>query len=1145
MHILTYFFAIILLNNCSSCIGNENFNRTADLVKKQCEEESAEILNGLKNSDNLTSSSRFERQVIPPSDLQDFPTPPPGANSYSIDSGPAGSNETNSTNSSSQSSSAKQLPALPHQTSSSSLVVKIGHIGAVGALPNDDKILSISRTQLFEEGILGPDLDFDITSVNGCGDSFEGVAVAAELYHKQGIRAFIGPYCSTELEAVAAMGSFWNIPNLFQKHQLYCQSYCQATRTLRMEKLAIVTNNGPIAFQRVQAFEEEFRKVGTSVVKKVMFEENWDAAEMIRSGLLSEISGSARIIVCIFSNTRELSREFMHATSKANMNNAEYAYVLPWLQSGIKDSSPWLGSSGEILQQVKDHYANAIIVDDVNGFDDSIIKGFVAQIEKFGLTVADIDVTNIFGYLHLYDSLKLFGIAARKALEASKNGSYVTNGHQIWNNMRRLSFEGSTGSVLMDELADRAPLFAAFFIAPNRDKVLKVVQMEPFRINNCDGMVNKTGCFDIKLNNLLTGFWPSQNGSMPVDEPTCAIFFSILFVLIYLLYRHCQTRALNKMPWRIFHDDLRLIDEDQAKSLLSLNSANTKMSNMSTTQKKHAILGVNTHATYHRYPQRRPVKFCREDLVLLNSIKLAVHDNINPFLGIAFNEKEEMLVLWKFCSRGTVQDVIYNKNMVLDEKFHAAFVRDITLGLEYLHMSPVGYHGSLTPWACVIDRNWSVRLTDFGLATPLERWEKDGSINISSLTSDDDKSQASQRTSVLYSAPEHLKNRASNRRKRMDQKWASQSQARRQAGDIYSFGMVMYEILFRALPFAIDTDAFVNNNDPAQKVKELSHSSAAIAIVDAAADGSRHIKPKIQDPSKVHADLSALLMDCWSENPEIRPSIRRVRLNTETALKCKGSLVDQMMRVMEQYANNLEKLVKERTTMLEEANVKADRLLNQLLPAYVANELKLGRPVPPKLFSGATVLFSDIVGFTRICSNSSPIEVVNMLNGVYTGFDEKIKQFNSYKVETIGDAYMVVSGVPEENGTMHVANIANIALAMRQFLLTFEIPHRRNERIKCRWGFHTGAVAAGVIGLSAPRYCLFGDTVNTSSRMESTGMAELIQLSSQAHNLLSSTYPEFMCSKRGEVEVKGKGLITTYWLDRRAMTSEPNLNSPA
>ncbi|GAB0205893.1 atrial natriuretic peptide receptor 2-like [Grus japonensis] len=201
-----------------------------------------------------------------------------------------------------------------------------------------------------------------------------------------------------------------------------------------------------------------------------------------------------------------------------------------------------------------------------------------------------------------------------------------------------------------------------------------------------------------------------------------------------------------------------------------------------------------------------------------------------------------------------------------------------------------------------------------------------------------------------------------------------------------------------------------------------------------------------------------------------------------------------------------------------------------MLPKQVADDLRQGKHAQAQSYLSATIFFSDIVGFTQLSSSSTPYQVVDLLNKLYTTFDEIIDNYDVYKVETIGDAYMVVSGVPKENGILHAGEIASMALDLLDVCKTFKIPHKPNTLLKIRAGIHSGTVVAGVVGTKMPRYCLFGDTVNTASRMESTSEALKIQCSSSAYQLLEQI-GEYVLVCRGNLQVKGKGDMVTYWLE--------------
>ena len=203
---------------------------------------------------------------------------------------------------------------------------------------------------------------------------------------------------------------------------------------------------------------------------------------------------------------------------------------------------------------------------------------------------------------------------------------------------------------------------------------------------------------------------------------------------------------------------------------------------------------------------------------------------------------------------------------------------------------------------------------------------------------------------------------------------------------------------------------------------------------------------------------------------------------------------------------------------------RSERLLLNVLPAPIAARLKQGEAVIADRFQEVTVLFVDLVDFTRSSDRSTPERVVQVLDDLFTAFDRLAERHGLEKIKTIGDAYMAVGGLPEPRPD-HAQAVAEMALALREETARHRDPS--GQPLALRIGIDTGPVVAGVIGTTKFSYDLWGDTVNTASRMESQGVVGCIQVTERTYRRLRDGY---RFERRGPIQVKGKGELVTWFL---------------
>uniref|UniRef100_A0A8C6SD81 Guanylate cyclase n=1 Tax=Neogobius melanostomus TaxID=47308 RepID=A0A8C6SD81_9GOBI len=586
--------------------------------------------------------------------------------------------------------------------------------------------------------------------------------------------------------------------------------------------------------------------------------------------------------------------------------------------------------------------------------------------------------------------------------------------------------------------------------------------------------------------------WAS--GTPPLDNPPCVFssddpscndemqeVLSLSLSSVCLSLRKLKLeKELAGMLWRIRWEDLQFESPNKyhkrAGSRLTLSQRGSSYGSLLTAHGKYQLFAKTGYFKGNlvaiKHVNKKRIELTRQVLMELKHMRDVQFNHLTRFIGACI-DPPNICIVTEYCPRG---DILENESINLDWMFRYSLINDIVKGMNYLHNSYFSCHGNLKSSNCVVDSRFVLKITDYGLSSFRTSSENDDSHALYAKK--------------LWTAPELL----------IYDRHPPQGT---QKGDVYSFGIILQEIALRNGPF------YVEGMDLSPK-----------EIVQKVRNGQKPFFRPTTDTRCHSEELTILMEGCWAEDQQERPDFGHIKIYM-AKLNKEGStsILNNLLSRMEQYANNLEKLVEERTQAYLEEKRKAENLLYQILPHSVAEQLKRGETVQAEAFDSVTIYFSDIVGFTSLSAESTPLQVVTLLNDLYTCFDAIIDNFDVYKVETIGDAYMVVSGLPVRNGKLHAREIASMSLALLEQVKTFKIRHRPNDQLRLRIGIHTGPVCAGVVGLKMPRYCLFGDTVNTASRLESNGEALKIHMSSATKEVLDE-FGYFDLQLRGDIEMK-------------------------
>ncbi|XP_036949725.1 atrial natriuretic peptide receptor 1 isoform X2 [Acanthopagrus latus] len=919
-----------------------------------------------------------------------------------------------------------------------------------------------------------------------CSDSIAPlVAVDLKLSHDPW--AFIGPGCDYSSSPVARFTTHWDVPMV-----------TAGARAIGFELYAAVTNTGPTHKKLGELGVRIQETFGWRQHAMLIFSDNKDANDdrpcyfaveglytqlgknniSIRDhvindnykSVIQEIRDNGRVVYLCCS--WDIFRTLMVHFWREGLQPEDYVFFFIDLFAeglgGRGPIRPWYRGDGDDAA-ARHAFRSVKVLSYLEPQNPEYLQ-FVETLKidakkMFNFTIEDSLYNLIAGGFH--DGVMMYSQALNETLSELRPGPGLEGiqrprGDVVTRKMWNRTFSGVMGSLEMDEFGDRQVDFAVWDMTDMESGEFQVV------------CVYNSSIKQLVMQSGRSFQWPG--GSPPADVPECgfkndkpaclartvtmhqmvAIVICFVFVIIVtvtvFIYRKLKLESeLAAQLWRVSWDDIQISNLDKVlRRACSRLTMSLKGSTCGSLMTMEGNFQIYTKTGYYKgnlaaikYINKKRIELDRKVLFELKHMRDVQNEHLTRFIGSCI-DPPNMCIVTEYCPRGSLQDLMESDSITLDWMFRYSLINDIVKGMLFLHNSVIVSHGNLKSSNCVVDSRFVLKITDYGLQ----------SLRTSSSPEDTHAYYARK----LWTAPELLRTECP-------------PLCGTQKGDVYSFGIILQELALLRGVFYLDTHT-LTPKDTLQMVLQ---------------GGAPPLRPTLCYHSHSE-ELGVLMQRCWSEEPSERPDFNTIKILLRKQHRGYGSnILDNLLSRMEQYANNLEELVEERTQAYHEEKRKAEALLYQILPHSVAEQLKRGETVQAEAFDSVTIYFSDIVGFTALSAESTPLQVVTLLNDLYTCFDAIIDNFDVYKVETIGDAYMVVSGLPVRNGKLHAREVARMSLALLDAVKSFRIRHRANQQLRLRIGIHSGPVCAGVVGLKMPRYCLFGDTVNTASRMESNG----------------------------------------------------------